>query len=57
MDHESYVTKVVYLVGYNTPAPQPVRDLIGRLKAQGYSAFGAAQQVRKFLDINEMSSD
>lgn len=49
-----FVQEVVSLAGLTWPVPQGVTVLIEARRKQGYSAYGAMVDLRKFLDVNEM---
>jgi hypothetical protein len=53
-DTDSFVMRVARLVGYDTMPPNDIRDFVVKLKERGYSAWGAAQELRRLLDINGM---
>jgi hypothetical protein len=53
-DLDQFVQRVSRLVGYDTPPPESIHGLIEKLRKQGYTPWGAAQQVRRVLDINKM---
>lgn len=51
-----FVTEVSNLVGIGTPVPEQYRALIESLHASGYSVWGAANHVKKVLQINSMET-
>jgi len=51
---DSFVWQVVQLVGYNTMPSDDIRDYVEQLRLKGYSAYGAARQLRTLLEINTL---
>jgi hypothetical protein len=54
MTNQQFISAVAKLVGFDAPPPDQIRQYIELLKQQGYSAQGAAGQLRSYLAVNSL---